>query len=63
LVCKDNGNCFIVKDGAVIAELRMHRKTQQERALALGLGKIRDDALILATWDGKPRTPNALSKD
>jgi len=41
----------------------MHRKAQHEQALALGLGKIRDDALILATWDGKPRTPNALSKD
>lgn len=48
---------------AVVAELRAHRKAQQERWLGLGLGKVRDDALVLATWEGKPRTPNALSKD
>ena len=48
---------------SVAAELRQHRKAQQERWLALGLGKVRDDALVLATWEGKPRTPNALSKD
>jgi integrase len=48
---------------AVVAELRGHRKAQQERWLALGLGKVRDDALVFATWEGKPRTPNALSKD
>ena len=48
---------------AVVAELCLHRKAQQERWLALGLGKVRDDALVFATWEGKPRTPNALSKD
>ena len=48
---------------SVAAELRAHRMAQQERWLALGLGKIRDDQTVLATWEGKPRTPNALSKD
>lgn len=45
------------------AELRKHRREQQERWLALGLGKIQDSGLVLATWNGEPRTPNALSKD
>jgi integrase len=48
---------------SAMAELRAHRKAQQERWLALGLGKVRDDALVFATWNGEPRTPNALSKD
>jgi integrase len=47
----------------LITALREHRKAQQERWLALGLGKVRDDALVLATWDGQPRTPGGLSKD
>jgi len=29
----------------------------------LGLGRIPDDGLVLATWNGEARTPNALSKD
>ncbi len=33
----------------LVAALREHRKAQQERWLALGLGKVRDDALVLAT--------------
>jgi integrase len=48
---------------SVVAEVRAHRMAQQERWLALGLGKIGDDQTVLATWEGKPRTPNALSKD
>ena len=48
---------------SIAAELRAHRMAQQERWLALGLGKISDDQTVLATWEGKPRTPNALSKD
>lgn len=43
--------------------LRAHRKTQQERWLALGAGRLPEDALVFATWSGEPRTPNALSKD
>jgi integrase len=43
--------------------LRAHRKAQQERWLALGLGKVRDDALVFATSAGEPRMPDALSKD
>jgi len=48
---------------SAMTELRAHHRSQQERWLALGLGKVRDDALVFATWNGEPRTPNALSKD
>ena len=34
-----------------------------ERWLALGLGRVRDDDLVLATWEGQARTPGRLSKD
>jgi integrase len=48
---------------AVVAELRKYRLEQQQRWLALGVGRIRDDDLILATWHGQARKPVALSKD
>jgi integrase len=48
---------------AVVTELRRYRLESQERALALGLGRLGDDDLILATWEGKPRSPTGLSKD
>jgi integrase len=48
---------------SVIMALRAHRKTQQERWLALGAGRLPENALVFATWNGEPRTPNALSKD
>jgi integrase len=58
-----SGRRTIAIPTSVIVELRLHRKAQQERRLGLGLGKLPDDALVLATWNGEPRTPNALSKD
>jgi len=48
---------------STMAALRAHRKSRQERWLALGLGKLGDNALVFATWNGQSRTPNALSKD
>jgi len=47
----------------VITVLRERLKEQQEQWLALGRGRVPPDALIFATWDGSPRSPNALSKD
>ena len=57
------GRRMISIPAAVVAELRKYRLEQQERALGLGLGRLVDDALILATWEGKPRSPTGLSKD
>jgi integrase len=48
---------------AVSAELRAHRKAQQERWLAIGRGKLTDDVTVLATAYGNMRTPDCLSKD
>ena len=48
---------------AVVGELRAHRKAQQERWLAFGRGRLLEDTLVFATWDGEIRSPNALSTE
>jgi integrase len=48
---------------AVVEELRKHRLAQQERWLALGLGKITDDTTVLATAFGEMRSADSLSRD
>lgn len=48
---------------SVVAELRAHWKEQQEQRLRLGLGKTPDDGLVLARWDGAPRSPNSTTKE
>jgi integrase len=48
---------------SIIAELRAHRKDQQEHRLAIGAGKAPADALVFPAWNGSPRSPNALSKE
>jgi integrase len=45
-----------------VAELRAHWRMQQEQRLALGLGKAPGDAIVLATFDGKPQSPNTITK-
>jgi len=47
---------------AVVAELRVHWKAQQERRLSLGLGGSPPDGLVFAAWDGKERSPKRLSE-
>jgi integrase len=47
---------------SLAADLRSHWKAQQQQRLALGLGKAPADALVFATFDGKARSPNALTK-
>jgi len=48
---------------ATVIELREHWKVQQERRLALGMGKASADDLVLPTWEGNVRSPNALTKE
>ena len=57
------GKRTITIPAAIVSELRTFRLEQQKRWLALGLGRVGEDDLILATWQGRPRTPNSLSKD
>jgi integrase len=46
----------------LVAELRAHRTRQQERRLSLGMGRVAEDALVFARWDGSPRAPHGLSQ-
>ena len=43
-------------------ELRAHRTAQAKQRLALGLGRAPDDSTVLATFDGKPQSPGAITK-
>jgi integrase len=47
----------------VVEALREHRKRQLEQRLALGLGKLPDDALLFPRADGSLRGPRAFSKE
>jgi len=47
----------------VVRDLRVHRKAQQEQRIALGLGQLPDDALVFPNLDGRPRSPNTLTKE
>jgi integrase len=40
----------------------VHRREQLELRMKLGLGKPPADALVFATFDGKPRAPDPLGK-
>jgi integrase len=46
----------------LLAELRGHRTRQQERRLALGMGRAADDSLVFARWDGATRAPHWLTQ-
>jgi integrase len=46
-----------------IEALKTHRLRQLELRVRLGLGKLKDDALIFTTPDGRPMPPNNLSRD
>jgi integrase len=47
---------------SVVETLRAHWKAQQEQRLALGQGRAPADHLVFATYEGKPRSPDGLSK-
>lgn len=58
-----HGRRTIALPPSAVAELRAHRKAQQEQRLSRGMDKAAADALVFATWDGKPRSPNGLTKE
>jgi integrase len=57
-----NGRRTISLPAHVVAELRTHWREQQEGRLAIGLGKAPPDSQVLATFNGKPQSPNAVTK-
>jgi len=47
----------------LVEKLRDLRRQQLEQRVALGLGKLRDDALLFPRLDGRPSSPLTLSKE
>jgi integrase len=56
------GRRTISLPGATVGQLRAHWRAQQEQRLALGMGKSPADSPVLATFDGKPQSPGAITK-
>jgi integrase len=56
------GRRTISLPGAAVEALRAHWRAQQEQRLALGIGKSPADTPVLATFDGKPQSPGAITK-
>ena len=56
------GRRTISLPASTVTELRGHWRAQQEQRLALGMGRAPADGPVLATYDGKPQSPNAVTK-
>jgi integrase len=57
-----HGRRTLALPASIVAELRAHRTAQQRRRLALGLGKVPDDSMVFARWDGSIRSPHWLTQ-
>jgi integrase len=57
-----NGRRTISLPAHIVADLRTHWREQQEQRLAIGLGKAPPDGQVLATFDGRPQSPTAVTK-
>jgi len=58
-----HGRRTITLPSSTVADLRTHWKAQQERRMALGMGKAPESSLVFAAWDGSTRSPNGLTKE
>jgi len=58
-----SGRRTISTPDIVVDTLREHRRQQLEQRMALGLGKLLDDALVFPALDGGPQAPRQLSGD
>jgi integrase len=58
-----HGRRSISLPASAVAELREHWKTHQQDRLRLGMGRATPDMLVFPAWEGKPRSPNALTKE
>jgi len=56
------GRRTISLPAGTVTELRGHWRAQQEQRLALGMGRAPADCPVLAAYDGKPQSPNAVTK-
>lgn len=55
------GRRDITLPDVLVSALREHRKTTLQTRLALGAGKLPDDALVFCDIEGGPHSPNAVS--
>src|SRR5262249_47201726 len=55
------GRRTISLPAAAVEALRAHGGARQEQRLALGMGKAPADRPVLATVDGRPQSPTAIS--
>jgi integrase len=58
-----HGRRNIALPAFAVEALRAHRNSQGEMRLKLGMGKAPGDALVFATFDGNPRSPNSVTKE
>ena len=58
-----NGRRSVTISPWLATELRSHRARQDERRLALGMGRAPDDSPVFARWNGEFRSPSRLSQD
>jgi integrase len=58
----DAGRRDVTLPEFVVEVLKEHWKQQLEYRIAVGLGKLSDDALIFPALDGSPQSPRAFSK-
>lgn len=58
-----HGRRTITLPASLVTELKAHWKRQQEQRLKIGLGKAPADSLVFATWEGKTRSPDGLTKE
>ena len=58
-----HGRRLIALPASAVAVLREHRKAQLELRLALGAGRLPDDAFVFGTIEGKVRDPDRITQD
>jgi len=58
-----HGRRLITLPASAAAVLREHRRKQLELRVALGAGRLPDDAFVFGTVEGKPRDPDRITQD
>jgi integrase len=58
-----HGRRLVTLPAFAVEALRAHRRRTLELRIALGRGKLADDALVFSRLDGSPLPPNDLSRD
>jgi integrase len=57
------GRRNIALPSSLVSDLRSHWRSQQEQRLALGMGRSGPDDLVFCTVDGKPKSPNNVTRE